>query len=303
MELSGYQVGEVISKTGQETLYKGQTESGVSVRIKVPTQNGLDAALFDTYQRSYKLVNTIESDVVVPHLDLIDYQHSPVIILENHHGQVLESEIPVNGFRLDPLLAISLSLARKLSKLHALNILHNGVKPANIVIELESLNVRFTSLDEATHFSRNANSANSLTGIEEMLAYTPPERCGRIESLIDDRSDLYSLGITLFQLASGELPFPGNNKNDLIYAHIAQAPPQLKHLRPDLPEVFSRIVSKLLEKNLEDRYKSTIGLVRDLEQCASEIKQRALCGYLKLRKMMFLHIFEYQTSYMAEQLN
>ena len=95
MKLPGYQVGEVISKTGLETQYQGLAESGVSVRIKVPAQESRrDASQFAAYQRSYKLVKTIEPDVVVQHLDLIDYQHSPVLILENYNGRTLESEIP-----------------------------------------------------------------------------------------------------------------------------------------------------------------------------------------------------------------
>ena len=140
-------------------------------------------------------------------------------------------KFPKNGFKLESFVTISLALATKLSKLHALNILHNGVKPANVVLEMESQSVRFTSLEEATRIRRNANSVNSLTGIEEMLAYAPPERSGRIESPIDDRSDLYSLGITLFQLASGELPFSDKDKGALVYAHIALITPAVKTVK------------------------------------------------------------------------
>ncbi len=284
MKLPGYQVGELISESGVDSQYQGQTESGVSVRIKVPTLERLNAEQFAAYRRSYKLVKNMEPDVVVQHLDLIDHQHSPVLILENYHGQLLEAEIPENGFSLEPLVNISLALASKLSKLHALNILHNGVRPANLVLDIESQSVRFTSLEEATRIRRNANSVNSVTGIEEMLAYAPPERSGRIESPIDDRSDLYSLGITLFQLASGKLPFTDHDKAALIYAHIAQAPPQLKHIRPDIPEVFSLIVSRLLEKNMDDRYASAMGLVRDLEHCASEIKRTGTVRLFEIAK-------------------
>jgi len=224
VELSGYQVGEIISKTGHEIIYKGKTESGVSVRIKVPTEEGLDASRGAAYQRSFKLVNKIEDDVVVDHLEFLDNENSPVLILESYYGQILESAIPTNGFRLESLIEISLGLAKKLSKLHASNILHNGVKPANVIIDLESQNVRFSNLEEATYFGRNVNPITSSVRLEEMLAYAPPERCGRIESHIDDRSDLYSLGITLFQLSSGELPFIVLDKGALAYAHIAHAP-------------------------------------------------------------------------------
>nr|CAA6817146.1 MAG: Adenylate cyclase (EC [uncultured Thiotrichaceae bacterium] len=196
-------------------------------------------------------------------------------------GTGLDSQIPVNGFKLEPLLTISLALARELSKLHATNTLHNGIKPANVIIEPDSLTVRFSNLETATRFSRNTNPSNSLTR-EEMLAYVSPERCRRIESLIDDRSDLYSLGVTLFQLASGKLPFISKDKGDLVHAHIAQAPPQLKHIRPDLPDVFSNIVAKLLEKNMEDRYESATGLVHDLEHCAAEIQRTGTIRLFKI---------------------
>lgn len=107
----------------------------------------------------------------------------------------------------------------------------------------------------------------SPTTLEGTLAYLAPEQTGRMNRGIDERTDLYSLGATLYEMLTGSLPFPVSDPVELIHSHIARMPPPPHTLRPAVPEVLSNIVLKLLSKMAEDRYQSARGLRADLEAC------------------------------------
>ncbi|MEL7006153.1 MAG: AAA family ATPase, partial [Bacteroidota bacterium] len=99
--------------------------------------------------------------------------------------------------------------------------------------------------------------------------YISPEQTGRMNRMVDYRTDLYSLGITFYEMLTGKLPFQYTDSMEMVHAHLASQPPAISSFREDVPEVIQQIVSKLLAKNAEDRYQSAKGLMKDLEQCSN----------------------------------
>ena len=105
----------------------------------------------------------------------------------------------------------------------------------------------------------------------DVLKYIAPEQTGRINRAIDNRADMYSFGIILYRLFTGQLPFESDEGLELMYAHIAKTPRSAIEINPDLPKVISDIIMKLLSKNAEDRYQSAFGVKHDLEKCLKQI--------------------------------
>ncbi|NOT53998.1 MAG: AAA family ATPase, partial [Deltaproteobacteria bacterium] len=119
----------------------------------------------------------------------------------------------------------------------------------------------------ATLLNRENPLFHLPTGLEGTLAYLSPEQTGRMNRMVDYRTDFYSLGVTLYELLTGRVPFLGTDALALVHAHIAQAPPPPHELVPEIPPPLSTVVMKLLAKNAEDRYQSAPGLIADLQEC------------------------------------
>ena len=176
-----------------------------------------------------------------------------------------QTKITLNNF-----FTIACELAETLNKVHEAGIIHGGIKPHNILIEPESLDIRLidfiTPLDvkDLSHFIYDRSF------MEDTLAYTSPEQTGRINHRVGFSSDLYSLGITFYQLLTGRLPFFSTDPLELIHSHLAEEAPSVHELNPEVPPVLSKIMAKLMLKQPEKRYQSAFGLLADFMQCRDE---------------------------------
>src|SRR4029079_10283208 len=102
------------------------------------------------------------------------------------------------------------------------------------------------------------------------LPYMSPEQTGRMNRTLDSRTDLYSLGVTFYQMLTGKLPFEARDPVEWVHCHVARAAPSPSEIVPEVPEPIARIVLKLLSKMPEDRYQGARGLRLDLERCLAE---------------------------------
>ena len=176
-----------------------------------------------------------------------------------------QAKISLNDFFI-----IACKLAQALDKVHEAGIIHGGVKPHNILLKPDTLDIRLidfiTPLDvrEVSHF------IYECTFVKETLAYTSPEQTGRISHRVDFSTDLYSLGIVFYEMLTGRLPFFSTDPLELIHSHLAEEAPPLHELNPKIPPVLSRIVNRLTLKQPEKRYQSGSGLLADLKRCQDE---------------------------------
>jgi len=143
----------------------------------------------------------------------------------------------------------------------------------SIVLNPDTGVVKIIDFGIATRFSRTNPTFKSLHGLEGTLAYVSPEQTGRMNRLLDYRSDFYSLGVTFYELLVGQLPFETTDVLELVHCHIAKPPVPPHELNAAIPRAVSDLVLKLMAKNAEDRYQSAWGIKADLEACLRQFAQ------------------------------
>ena len=180
-------------------------------------------------------------------------------ILEQDHGQPLE---------LTRFLRIAIGLATTLGQVHRHGLIHKDIKPANVLVD-DAGNVWLTGFGIASQLPHERQSPVPPEIIAGTLAYMAPEQTGRMNRSTDARSDLYSLGVTLYQMLTGALPFAAADPLEWVHCHIARQPTTPSD-RAAVPEPLSAITMKLLAKNAEERYQTASGLEADLRRCLAE---------------------------------
>ena len=168
---------------------------------------------------------------------------------------------------LDDFFTIACTLADTLQAVHDAGITHGGVKPHNILIQPDTLSLRLTDFITPLDIRDVSHFIFDPEFVRGTLAYTSPEQTGRINYRVDFSTDLYSLGIVLYELLTGTLPFFSTDPLALIHSHLAQQPALICDLRPALPRQLAQVVARLLLKQPEKRYQSAAGLLADLLRC------------------------------------
>ncbi|MCW6052093.1 AAA family ATPase [Lyngbya sp. CCAP 1446/10] len=176
-------------------------------------------------------------------------------------------QLPIAQF-----LNIAIQLAKALVFLHQNQIIHKDIKPANVIINPETMQVKLADFSIASRLNKETPNLKNPDRLEGTLAYMSPEQTGRMNRAVDYRSDFYSLGVTFYELLTGKLPFTSNEPLELVHCHIAKQPIPLQELNPQIPPVLAEIAEKLMAKNAEDRYQTATGLLADLERCQNQIE-------------------------------
>ncbi len=168
---------------------------------------------------------------------------------------------------LGRFLRLAVALADALSELHKRNVIYKNIRPLNIFFDPKAEKILFLEQDLLAPGSSALRSTGNLRSADMAIAYMSPEQVGRIERMVDSRSDLYSLGITLYEMLTGVLPFQAGDLLEWVHCHFARMPKAPVSLVPGTPAVVSDIIMKLLAKNVENRYQSAPGLKLDLQRC------------------------------------
>jgi PAS domain S-box-containing protein len=164
-------------------------------------------------------------------------------------------------------LRIAVGIASAVSKVHQAGLVHKDIKPANVLITGPGPQVQLTGFDIASHLTRERQSPEPPELIAGTLAYMAPEQTGRMNRSIDSRSDLYALGVTLYEMSTGSLPFTASDPMEWVHCHIARHALAPCERVKGVPPPVSAIIMKLLAKTAEDRYQTAAGLESDLRRC------------------------------------
>ncbi|MGA3346489.1 MAG: AAA family ATPase, partial [Terracidiphilus sp.] len=254
------------------TLYRGRERGNpmpilaVVVAAEQPSPQSLRQL-----EHEYSLATEFDSAWAVQPLALTRYQGRAVLILKDPGGQPLDRVIEQHEGQpidLTRFLRIAIGLAAALSQAHRQGLIHKDVKPANALVD-DSGNVWLTGFGVASKLRYERLVPVPPEIIAGTLAYMSPEQTGRMNRSVDSRSDLYSLGVTLYQMLTGVLPFAAADPLEWVHCHIARQPVAPVDRR-GVPKPLSDLIMKLLAKNAEERYQTSAGLEADLRRCQAE---------------------------------
>jgi len=222
-------------------------------------------------QHEYLLAAELEPAFAAKPLTLARHEGRAILVLKDPGGEPLDLVLERSKGRpldLIRVLQIAVGLAAALGQVHRRGLIHKDIKPANFLVD-DAGNVWLTGFGIASQLPHERQAPAPPEIIAGTLAYMAPEQTGRMNRSIDTRSDLYSLGITLYQMLSGDLPFHAADPLEWVHCHIARRP-----IPPDervtVPEPLSAITMKLLAKSAEERYQTASGLEADLRRCLTE---------------------------------
>jgi diguanylate cyclase (GGDEF)-like protein len=242
-----------------------------TVIIKYQNTDYPSIELDSRWKNEFKILRSINSKWVIKAYALIQHKNSHILVLEDFSSLTLSNLIATNELTFDQRLHIACQLTSALADVHRLQLIHRDVNPSNILIDPATLQLKLCDFALATRLSHKQMKLPNH-GLWGKFEYISPEQTGRTNLNVDYRSDFYSLGVTLYELFSGRLPFTSQNAMTLLHSHIARTPDALVDLKQNIPSVISEIVTKLMDKSPENRYQSTYGLQTDLDYCFEQWK-------------------------------
>ena len=277
LELSEYKINSEIYKSPQSVVYRARrTLDNTPVIIKVHNKEYPTPRELAKFKREYKIARSLNFPGVVSPFAIQKTKHALALLMDDFGGISLAEFL--NRGRLDIMkfLEIVIRLAEILGEIHRRGVVHKDIKPHNIVFNEESFEIRIIDFGISSLLERENSRQDKEGKLEGTLKYMSPEQTGRLSHLVDHRTDLYSLGITCYELLTGETPFYSKDPRELARLHVLAEPTRPHILKPELniPTPVSDIIMALLAKDPAERYQSAIGLRRDLESCLSLITRQ-----------------------------
>ncbi|MEG3849152.1 protein kinase [Microcoleus sp. herbarium19] len=281
LRISGYDLQELIHQGTNTAIYRAVSLTNRQPAIlKVLNTEYPTLEQITRLKHEYQITAYLDSEYAVKVDRLETHPNCLVLVLEDFGGISLKQwiakadaaesataryQLPIAQF-----LNIAVQLAKALVFLHENQIIHKDIKPANIIINPETMQVKIADFSIASRLNKETPNLKNPDRLEGTLAYMSPEQTGRMNRAVDYRSDFYSLGVTFYELLTGKVPFRSSDPLELVYSHIAQQPLPVQQLNPQVPQILAEIAEKLMAKNAEDRYQSAGGLLADLELCLNQ---------------------------------
>ncbi|BAY30939.1 serine/threonine protein kinase with two-component sensor domain [Nostoc carneum NIES-2107] len=273
LNIPGYKISEELYNGSRTLVYRGYREiDSLKVVMKLLKNSYPSFSELLLFRNQYIITKNLNSPLIVQAYSLETYQNGYVLVMEDFGGISLKQwGLQQTQQSLQQFLILAIALCDILDVLYHEGIIHKDIKPSNILINPDTKQVKLIDFSIASLLPRETQTLVNPKVLEGTLAYISPEQTGRMNRGIDYRTDFYSLGVTFYELLTGELPFLSTDPMTMVHSHIAKTPQQLGN-REEIPPVISDIVMKLLAKNAEDRYQSALGLKHDLEYCLEQLQ-------------------------------
>src|SRR6202790_4483839 len=270
IELSRY-VFETLREDEEFAFCRGRRDDDElpTILSVAPVSEHPVPGILERLEHEYSLRDELDSDWAARPLALVRREGRPMLILEDPRGEPLDRLLgqPVE---LSQFLRIAGGLAAALGKLHQQGLIYKDIKQANVLVNSVTGRCWLMGFGIASRLPRERQSAEPPEMIAGTLAYMAPEQTGRMNRSIDSRSDLYSIGVTFYEMLTGVLPFTASDPMEWVHCHIARQPVTPDQYAKEIPAPLSAIVLKLLAKTAEERYQTAAGVAGDLRRCLTE---------------------------------
>lgn len=218
----------------------------------------------DLLKKEYKLLMELEGSYIVRALTYIEGQ-SLALVTEYCPGQTLSDWIKSGQLTYDEKLDIAWHMVKGLDQVHKGHVIHKDFNPGNIIWDRDLGILKIIDFNIAQKMKFDHLDFVSTQKMQGTLAFISPEQTGRVNRRLDYRTDFYSLGVSLYYLFTGNLPFKEEDELQLVHRHLAEVPIKPTRLNPGLPDFLSGIIMKLMEKDANNRYQSIEGILYDLD--------------------------------------
>jgi serine/threonine protein kinase len=277
MELSEYLL-ETLREDGELILYRGRHPSRIDaglppVLVVAPASERPPLGSLRRMEHEYALRAELDPGWAVRPVALAPHQGRTMLVLTDPGGEPLDRLL---GRPLEPapFLRVAIALSSALGHLHGRGLIHKDLKPAHVLVHPATGRAWLMGFGVASRLPRERQAPEPPEFIAGTLAYMAPEQTGRMNRSIDSRSDLYALGVTLYEMLTGSLPFTAADPMAWVHCHIARQPVPPGERLTDVPAPVSAIIVKLLAKTAEERYQTAAGVEADLRRCLAEWESR-----------------------------
>jgi PAS domain S-box-containing protein len=260
---------QVLWEDGERVFCRGESHVDgypVSALVVLPAAEHPTPAALDRLACEYGLKNELDAAWAVRPIELVRERGRTMLVFEDTRGEPLNRLLGM-PMEVRSFLRLAIAVAAVLTQVHRRGLVHKDIKPANILLNRATDEVKLTGFGIASRLPRERQAAAPPESIAGTLAYMAPEQTGRMNRTIDARSDLYALGVTLYQMLTGSLPFTAADPMEWVHCHIARKPVPPNERLETVPTPVSQIILKLLAKTAEERYQTAAGLERDLRRC------------------------------------
>ena len=281
--IPGYTAAETLDEGALHVIVRAtKDDDATPVVIKMLRKNDADVGHGNRLRREYSVSQLIDTDRIIPVVDLIEHRNSPYLIKKDLGGISLDRQLSSSPLSELDALRLGKVIAQSIASIHDAGVIHKDIKPANIIVSEDLTSGWLTDFDISSHIKRERSTDVNLDDFGGSLPYVSPEQTGRMNRSVDSRSDLYSLGVTLYEMLTGQRPFDSDDPMEIVHGHIARNATPPIEINTTISPMTNAIVMRLLAKAAEDRYQRAIGVVADLDRCIATLEQGASNGPFEL---------------------
>jgi TolB-like protein/Tfp pilus assembly protein PilF len=281
--LAHYRITGELGAGGMGEVWRAEdTKLGRSVALKVlPEEFAADPQRFDRFQREARAVASLSHPHIVTIYSVEETEGTHFLTMELIEGRCLDKLIPEGGLELGAFFDLAVPLAEAISAAHDKSVIHRDLKPSNVMVDgdgrVKVLDFGLAKLQQAGEASDSTElPTEALTGVGMVVGTVPYMSPEQIEGkIVDHRTDVFSLGVLLYEMATGTRPFAGESQPGLMSSILKDTPDSVVDVRGDVPRHLGRVIGRCLEKDRRDRYQTARDVFNELKALRRESRPTA----------------------------